>query len=63
MDIWDLDFNVDIADVELEAYQNAAEAGDLATIKHILLGNCEQDDAQKIEQLLPVELIRFTSGN
>ena len=55
------DFKVNILDIYADSYQQAAGSGDLATVKHILLKSCAPEDADMIEQLLPIELVRSVS--
>jgi len=61
VNISDCDFKVNVLDIYADSYQKATGSGDLATVKHILLKSCAPEDADMIEQLLPMELVRSVS--
>jgi len=58
MQISDCDFRVDILDIYADSYNQALCEGDLVTIKRILLSSCRSEEAERIEELLPADLIK-----
>lgn len=53
----DLNFSVDIPDLQREAYDKATREGDIVALKQVLLRACSPSQVDVIEQFLPAELV------
>jgi len=58
MKVSDCDVRVDVLDIYKDSYNQALCDGDIASIKRILLKSCRPEQANKIEELLPADLIK-----